>query len=265
MKRNKILFSLLFGVAFLLSGCDVEVDEKDRLVDVEIPTAGRNVLIEDFTGQACINCPKASDIIEDLQKTYGADTVIAVGIHSGPFGFAGNAKYPVGLKTALGDTYYKHWGIEHQPQCMVNRQGRVEYFDWAARVKSAMNQTAPLELVVNATYDATAGKAAVEITAQSVKEATTGKLQVWIVEDDIVAMQLFPNRKVEEAYHHHHVFRDAVNGDFGTDFTVAVGEVKYEKFDYALQSSWRAENLWLVAFVYNDNGVQQVVRKKLIP
>ena len=52
MKRNKILFFLLFGVAFLLSGCDVEVDEKDRLVDVEIPTAGRNVLIEDFTGQA---------------------------------------------------------------------------------------------------------------------------------------------------------------------------------------------------------------------
>ena len=70
--------------AMMAVGCD-EVDENDRLIYVKPQAVGRNVLIEDFTGQRCVNCPNASEEIARLQREYGADTVIAVGIHSGPF------------------------------------------------------------------------------------------------------------------------------------------------------------------------------------
>ena len=44
-----------------------------------------------------------------------------------------------------------------------------------------------------------------------------GKLQLWLVEDSIVAPQMFPNNKVEKEYVHNHVFRDPINGDWGTE------------------------------------------------
>ena len=42
----------------------------------------RTVLLEDFTGQKCVNCPKGTKVIEQLQEAYG-DYFIAVGIHGG--------------------------------------------------------------------------------------------------------------------------------------------------------------------------------------
>ena len=69
---------------YVLSSCDT-VNEENRLIYVKPASVARNVLIEDFTGQRCVNCPNATDEIEHLQQFYGADTVIAVGIHSGPF------------------------------------------------------------------------------------------------------------------------------------------------------------------------------------
>ena len=78
-----------------------DLDEQDRFVYIKPADAARKVLIEDFTGQKCVNCPKATDEIHVLQETYGEDNIIAVGIHSGPLGFAGN-KTIVGLLTYLG-------------------------------------------------------------------------------------------------------------------------------------------------------------------
>lgn len=69
---------LLGGV---LSSCS-DLDEQDRFVYIKPADAARKVLIEDFTGQKCVNCPKATDEIHVLQETYGEDNIIAVGIHS---------------------------------------------------------------------------------------------------------------------------------------------------------------------------------------
>ena len=71
-------------VAVLMTSCD-EVETQDRLIYVEPPEVSRAVLIEDFTGQYCVNCPRATEEIERLVEEYGDTTVIAVAIHSGPF------------------------------------------------------------------------------------------------------------------------------------------------------------------------------------
>ena len=81
---KKIYFLSLLAAALLLISCD-EVSSSKRLIYVEPPEVGRAVLIEDYTGQYCVNCPKASQEIERLLEQYGDTTVIAVAIHSGPF------------------------------------------------------------------------------------------------------------------------------------------------------------------------------------
>ena len=92
MKTSKIIISLaLAATAFGFTACD-EVDEADRFKELGKIESKRNVLIEDFTGQMCTNCPDGHRTITSLKEQYGSQ-VIAVGIHAGNFGIA-EGKFP---------------------------------------------------------------------------------------------------------------------------------------------------------------------------
>lgn len=244
----------------MLTGCD-HISEADRLIYVKPEPAKRVVLLEDFTGQRCTNCPRATDVIEQLQETYGK-ALVAVGIHGGPLGFAGNAKV-VGLATPTGDEYYDHWNLEYQPVGLVNRQKTpVNYSDWATVVKEELQKPAPLWLdgsaiVVDDNIEVT-------IDAQGTDGTVTGKLQVWLLEDSITTLQLMPDGKANQEYIHNHVFRLAVNGTWGEDFSVEEGKSEMRTMKLPLQPQWKPENLSIVAFVYNDAGVQQALKVEVI-
>jgi len=267
---KKLFFSLLIAATALVS-CD-NVDESERLIYVKPAAVGRAVLIEDFTGQRCVNCPAATAEIEKLQEQYGADTVIAVGIHSGPLGFKGNAK-TLGLATDTGDEYYNYWNIEYQPQGVVNRNsGRLDYTAWGAAVYNAIQQEATLDLDLSTTYDAASRNATISLSALGTNGPTTGKLQLWVVEDSITALQVRYNDifdsstgQINDAsYVHNHVFREAINGTWGEDFSLAEGETKQLQFAYQLPEGYAAKYVSIIAFVYNDNGVQQVTKRHLV-
>ena len=99
---------LLATAALLMTACDnVSLDE--RLTYIEPPEAGRAVLIEDFTGQYCVNCPRATEEIERLVEEYGDSVVIAVAIHSGPFSKLKGEPSP--LYTEVGDQYFNKWNL----------------------------------------------------------------------------------------------------------------------------------------------------------
>ena len=140
-------FFCILALISLFVACD-HIAEGDELIRVKQQPAQRVVLLEDFTGQRCINCPLGSEVIEQLQEVYG-DTVVAVGIHGGPLGFKGNAKN-VGLATDLGDEYYNHWNLEYQPVGLINRHGVVNYTDWAKAVKEELAKTAAIDLKASA-------------------------------------------------------------------------------------------------------------------
>ena len=55
----------------------------------------------------------------------------------------------------------------------------------------------------------------------------------------------------------------AVNGTWGTDFSVKEGSEAMESFTCAIDSEWVPENMEVVAFVYNDQGICQVTKSKL--
>lgn len=255
---KKIHLSLIL---FLLTACSY-IGEEERLIYVKPEPAKRVVLLEDFTGQKCVNCPKGTEVIEQLQETYGDTAVIAVGIHGGPLGFAGNAKYQ-GLATQAGDDYFTHWGFEYQPVGLVNRHGEVKYTDWATAVREELSKPAPLQLGVDASLDD--GHIYIMVGAYGTDGQVTGKLQVWLVEDSITAMQMMPDAKVNTEYVHNHVLRAVVNGLWGDDFAVNEGEWKECQLTFQPDTAWNPEHLSIVAFVYNNEGVLQATRNSLTP
>ena len=261
MNFKTILPALLLCAVGVLSSCD-EVDEADRYTYVKPAAVGRNVLIEDFTGQRCVNCPNATLEIEKLQALYG-DTVIGVGIHSGPFAKSTRGT-PYALYTETGDEYFNYWKVESQPKGVIDRRGTSDYTSWATIVRDELSKVAPVSLDLTSTYDAATRKAHFTVAAMGVDGNSTGKLQLWLIEDGIVAFQYMPDGSTNREYTHNHVFRTAVNGTWGTDFSIAEGEQKVVEFDYTLESDeWVPENMAVVAFVYNNNGVLQVTKKAL--
>ena len=263
--KSKIFFSSL--ICLLFAACD-HIDENDRLIYVEPESVKRCVLLEDFTGQKCVNCPRGTEVIEQLQGVYG-ENLIAVGIHSGPLGFKGTASI-LGLATDLGDEYYNHWSLEYQPVGLVNRHGPVNYTDWTTQVREEMKKNATINMSLAATL--ADGKITVKVTEKRLLGTFHGKLQVWILEDSIVAMQTRhdpindDNVTINDKnYIHNHVLRDAVNGHWGQELLLDADAPKMQTYTYDIPSDgkWNPDHLSIVAFVYDDNGVEQAIKTKV--
>ena len=177
----------LFAVAALsLTACN-DVDEEDRFIYVEPPQTSKNVLIEDYTGQNCTNCPEATTLIHEIQTQYGEDRVIAVGIYGGDLGRG------LPLATETGEYYYQKYGISSQPCGMIDRSAKVTGTSggigtWLTPVSAAIANSAPLEMSAVTSYDEATRTVTVDVTASGVLDVT-GKLQLWLVEDNVVNIQ----------------------------------------------------------------------------
>lgn len=256
-KIFKHIIPMAVAALALLTACD-NIPEDDRLIYVKPAAVSRAVLIEDFTGQRCVNCPAATEAIHQLQQEYGDSVVIAVGIHSGPFG----ASTP--LRTDEGDEYYAHWQVQEQPSGMVNRTGLSLHTTWAARVYEQIQQTAAVSIKLETTLDADTRKLDVSAEMMAVDGNVTGKLQLWLIEDGIVSLQLFPGNARDFDYVHNHVFRTSINGTWGEDVSIVEGEVAHKASSITISDDYVLDNLHVVAFVYNSTGVLQATQAKIV-
>ena len=265
MKKNFTYLCVLCILCVLCVTCS-HIDEDERLIYVKPAAIGRSVLIEDFTGQNCLNCPNATQIIAELQETYGDSSVVAVAIHSGDFGYMrGDRNRPYPLTTEMGDAYVTHWGLNSQPVGMVNRQGATDYANWGTQVFEQLQLTARVKLLAQTAYDSETRQIDVKVNSMGMDGAVSGKLQVWLTEDGITEGQRMPDGVWNKEYTHNHVFRDAVNGMWGTDFSLEEGETKEQTFTYTIpeDKDWKPENMHAVVFVYTDKGVEQVEAVRL--
>lgn len=264
MKKAKIYLSILALAAMLLVACD-EIAQNERLIYIEPPEVGRAVLIEDYTGQYCVNCPRATEEIERLIEQYGDSVVIAVAIHSGPFSKQKGEASP--LYTEVGDEYFNKWGLSAQPVGLVDRlYGPMpfSYTDWGAGVNYEIAFKAPVSFMTTAEYDNDSRQATVEVQTIGLDSAlVSGRLQVWLVEDSIDSFQLMPDGSRQDHYNHMHVFRASVNDPWGDELSVNHGQVAVKNYTFTLDPAWVPEHCSVITFLYDDQGVKQVAKKKL--
>ena len=266
MKLSHILM-LSATALFSFAACD-NIDESERF---EGPFGGgdnspgvtvkKNVLIEDYTGQKCSNCPRAHEAIEDLHGVYGADRVIAVALHGGPQAVDASNKKVLGLANDESKEYNTRAAVPSYPKGVVDRQNGLQDFEkWAAGVATRMNVTPKVDIAINnLSYNAKTRQVAFNTQVKGL-ETVDGNLQVWLIESGIEALQTMPTGEVNKTYIHNHVFRGTVNGFDGDVLHVEAEQTINKPYTYTLQEKWNAENAALVAFYYNaTDGVIQVI------
>lgn len=263
---NTLASKCLYGIAALATAMAfvscTEIDENNRLIYVEPTDVKKHVLIEDFTGQRCVNCPNATDLIKTLQEQYGEENIIAVGLYGGDFGYTpvaqGHEPYP--LTTEDGNSYYATWGVKAQPAGMIDRYGGKPLTNlayWTAYVNGMLAMEPTVVITPTTNYDAARRKLDVSVDVAGLKTLENARLQVWLVEDGIVGMQYMPNGSVNNEYVHNHVFRATVNDKNGEPINVVEKTDVAKSYSITLKDDWKAENMSVVAFVFTNDGVQQ--------
>ena len=253
MRKALYLFALP-----LLMACGDYIAEEDRYIELPNAVMNRRVLIEDFTGQNCTNCPDAHQVIRDLQAQYG-EQVIAVAIHAGHFGVAeGSNPHFAGLMQPEGNTYADYWQVASYPAGIINRtSGVLKHTDWAAYSRTSLMGEPSMEITLNSSLSA--DNTSITIQTEIMPQADVdGKLQLWITESHITAPQLQAGTLVP-SYQHHHIYRASVNGLWGEEVSLTHDTPHKTTHSIALRDNWDISNLSIVAFVYNDpDGVLQV-------
>mgnify|MGYP001797555898 CR=1 FL=1 len=230
----------------------------------------RQVIIEEFTGVRCVNCPAASEAIQALLGVHG-DQLVAVAIHAGFFA----VPYPEAGEAALeNDTGSSLLSLLGQPlgfpTAVVNRRNfegeenrQTGQSTWAGYIAEELTTPPMLRIDLGSTYNDATGAVDIE-TDLYVDEGFNYedvRLTVYITESNVTAPQLTPDG-VEMDYKHKHVFRTAVtafDGDVLNENFLA-GTVINRSLSVTLDPSWVAEDCHIVAFVHRGGGTLDVIQ-----
>lgn len=261
MKSVRILTVTL--LVFLCAGCDL-IGEGEYQIDYKQPVAEgedlRNILLEDYTGMRCTNCPAAAEKIVNLQGTFG-ERLIAVSIHAGSF------SRPIGpydLRCEAGNEYNAYFKVTENPSGVINRaaynKGLVlDFNQWDEVLDKAPQKTTVAMKKPLVAYDAGARTFTVGIELKSLENHSSYSLILWLVEDKVVTPQETPDGRVND-YVQRHVLRGALNGVWGETISLnpSEGYQLFDKGEYTLEESFKAEDCSIVALVCNEQTKEVV-------
>ena len=272
-KTVQFLFASLL-LSLMTTQCDV-IDQPFKNGGPQDTTSTaqlRNVLIEDFTGHRCKNCPKASKEIEALVDAFGADRIIGLAIHAGPGNFTNtNADYPTDFTTQEGKDIQSFFGTNFLPVGMVNRENWTSsgnshwssYSNWPTLSAEAMDSTLRVELQVEAAVSS--GTLSVDVSAlPQVGILHDLDVVVMVKESGIVSPQLMPDDTRDAEYVHNNVLRDFVTPTWGEEIGVSPmvpGDELTSSFNLAWSTDWVQANSAVVVYVFNPENyrILQVV------
>lgn len=264
-----VILMLLFFAACEEIGPDIQLEDpevNEALLDTtytiaNLPAAQeKKVLVEDFTGVRCVNCPNGHAQIDLLKNTYPG-RVIAVALHSNfladPYGSEQDLRTDdaQSLDQRLGPTIAKPTGAVDRIE--VGGETLLFINQWAQACGDRINQSVPVNIEITNESDASE-KVLVKVKMIFLEEITEAlSVSVFLLESDIEVTQLTPDGE-DEAYIHDHVLRKALTPFSGLGLSAQtfesglVIEKEFELEDF--ESAWNPEHFEVVAFVHQSSG-----------
>lgn len=260
MKSLKYIgIAVLAGVGLLAASCDT-IEEGDRKHEYTGPISSeRMILLEDYTGVRCINCPTAAAEITRLQEFYG-DNLIVVGVYPlQPTGLTMPYDPSRDLRTDVAQTWASAFAIEQFPMGMVNRQEVTGYAEWGGSIAEVISEGLNyVNLSVSASLP-TDTTIAVNVEGSFVEDYEADgavNMITMILEDSIVVPQL-TGSGVNGGYVHNHVLRAVIGPEWGSQVASeapARGTAFSASLTGSVNSGWRTNKLSVVVAIVNASS-----------
>jgi hypothetical protein len=292
--KNILLF-IAASIAFV--SCDV-IDEPylenpvipgDTTTPVIIPDIPRRVLLEEFTGYRCANCPQAADLMKQLKGDNDPGRVELLTIHWGVFANpTGIYSNEVDLTNEAAKQIHDLLGVNSYPRIAVSRKvvdgqftispGKMEQsmnellFNGEVGDEGTTDNLADMDVWTEATLNG--ATISIESNVFYVQDSDPNHHIVhYIVEDSIVGSQLDDRKKPDTHvpdYIHTNTLRDAVNGFFGEPVSETViprgDTISFSHTYNVTEFSWQPDQLMILTLITDDSGgeVLQVYKTKVV-
>ncbi len=285
---KKILF-IAFAFSIVITSCDVLEGPFDEQVNNTIDTTKplRKILLEDYTGHTCGNCPCAAEEAKKLDSIYG-ERVIVVSTHVGFFAepYPGGSKFRTDYRTTAGEELATAFDVGCNtcgiglPAGMVSRtpynSDRVlSATAWASAIAS-LDTAVIAEIDMSKTYNAATRTVTIEIATKYLKEASAEhQLVLYAVEDSVINWQKYyaqcsptgGNLDVPD-FVHRHLLRAAVNSTWGDKLytinsIIPKGYNTNKTYTHTLDPSWSDKHMSYVAFI-QDNVTKEIIQAEEI-
>src|SRR4030095_1243572 len=251
-------------ILFILFIVLVSCSEEKRIIEPFIPAGNRIVLLEEFTGKGCTNCPKGSREIENLLTRF-PDNLVVVSIHAGFF--ANPDVFHIGqydFRTTEGEFLYQYLGpnlgypagvVDRTP---VNGEMQSSSNAWAFAITKEIQIPPAVEFGITREYNPAFGELKVTIDGIA-KEPVTGevRISIMLIESGIVdAQDDIEAGGIVQDYVHNHVLRDMMTPADGAPFSdgLITGETFNQSYSILLDPSWVVQNMDIIAFISLING-----------
>ena len=232
-----------------------------------VEPTGKTVLIKDFTGARCVNCPAAAEYAHNLQHQLGEDHMFIMSVHAGylaqPLG-----QFPDFL-TDEGTAWYNNhdsnplFSVDHVALTDGNTL-KVEQID--APVAAALEEEQAFEIVVTPQFDAATRQLRVGVQTVALNDLD-GQffITVCLVEDHIIGWQTIPGG-VDKEYDFRNVFRGTLNGANGEEFEglhVNANDSFHFSYSTEINADYNADECYLMVYVSLGDKILQTAVKKI--
>ena len=249
----------------------------------------KNILIEDFTGHLCQNCPDAARELEAIHDLYGSQ-IIGLALHVGstfarPYPLS-QPKFTYDFRTKWGEELDGFFNISDAglPKGMINRidypnDHRKNKGQWLASVQQELDKEVVFGLNINSSFDG--NNSIIDISTDALKDISGDyKLVVCLTENEITNWQ--KDGVIEdENYIHNHVLRSLITSAWGDDlslstnisngesythnYSVNLADLENFNIDYSNNTlfqgngesgGWNQNNISILAYIYDNSNYE---------
>lgn len=274
----------LFLISFIFFSCDkieppfTEEILQDTVSDIVI----RKILLEDYTGHTCPNCPEAAALAHEMYNNF-SNRLIIMTVHAGYFAAPISAPYNTDLRCSAGNELDNFFGISNigNPNGMINRDlfnnsRIINPSNWlsAYNIQNQINEPL-IKIDIQNNYISTTRLLQTTIKTKFITENTgIFKLAVYVLEDSIVSAQKNNNTQYGSVpiiydYIHRNVLRADINGTFGEN--IAEGNINSgffceKNYSKNINANWNENQCYVLAYVYDETSfkILQSEIKKII-
>lgn len=252
--KKSISILALSALMLLVMGCDkIDIDNTHKPYT---PTSGgKTVLIKDFTGARCVNCPAAAEAAHELQHELGEDRIFIMSVH------AGFLAQPLGsfpdFTTEEGTAWYNN--NSSNPLFSVDQvsltEGNTLYVEQIDKpVSDGLAESQLFEVSIENDFDESTRLLKVNNTFNVTGESTSKYYAtVCLLEDSIVGRQVVPGG-VDTAYVFRNVFRGTLNGADGelvSNGSIYVNDAFTTSCTKELDPAFNADQCYVLTYIYD--------------
>ena len=279
LSYSRILTVFLFSFIFIFSCNEIENPLKEvtnSCGDEDLPIPIKKILVEDFTGHKCVNCPDAAKKMHELIKDY-CDHIVPLAMHVTPFARPWpDEGLPEDFRTETGTEIKDFFEVPNSiPIGMVNR---TEYEDelllnhnvaWQAAVVEQLTAKPEIDITLINIYNVSDRSLSVNIALQMLVDLSEDlSISVYLTEDSIIAPQLDHNQSpsLVDDYVHMHMFRASLNGTWGDEIsgTTNFGDILEKKYTTTLGADYNENHCKIVVFIYKTE-TKEVIQAESEP